>query len=128
MLKPGLYEKVISKKLREELNASKYDQVTDIQKIDKAEASKILTQYIANVIEAGLDEAGEENGIENQIYLTNLIVDTVRKTIHRDDIVNLSVDDQAEQLLSVFNIKNSTYVVDKNNKMVRPETSISQSS
>ena len=128
MLKPGLYEKVISKKLREELNASKDDQIADIQKIDKAEASKILTNYISSIIESGLKEAGEEHGIENQIYLTNSIVETVRKALHRDDIVNLSVDDQAEQLLSVFNIKNSTYVIDKNNKMIRPETSISQSS
>lgn len=128
MLKPGLYEKVISKRLREELNASKDDQITDIQKIDKAEASKILTNYISSIIEFGLKEVGEEHGIENQIHLTNLIVETVRKTIHRDDIINLSVDDQAEQLLSVFNIKNSTYVIDKNNKMIRPETSISQSS
>ena len=128
MLKAGLYEKVISKKLREELNASKDDQIADIQKIDKAEASKILTNYISSIIESGLKEAGEENGIENQIHLTNLLVETLRKTLHRDDIVNLSVDDQAEQLLSVFNIKNSTYVIDKNNKMIRPETSISQSS
>ena len=49
MLHPGLYEQVINKQLQNELS-----EVSEARKsvapIDKAEASKVLSQYLSDVV------------------------------------------------------------------------------
>ena len=54
MLKDGLYEQVINKELVTELDAEK-DKLVKKAPIDKAEASQILSKYISQVVEKGLD-------------------------------------------------------------------------
>ena len=60
MLHPGLYEQVINNQLRSELS-----EIPEARKsvvpIDKAEASKVLAQYLADVVEQGLDNV-RDNG------------------------------------------------------------------
>ena len=52
MLRDGLYEQVINKSLDEELNST--DKLTETALIDTAEAAKIFSKYIADVVERGL--------------------------------------------------------------------------
>ena len=52
MLREGLYEQVINKSLDEELNST--DKLTETAPIDTAEAAKIFSKYIADVVERGL--------------------------------------------------------------------------
>ena len=61
MLHPGLYEQVINNKLDSELSeVSEARQST--APIDKAEASKVLAQYLTEVVQQGLDNVADNGG------------------------------------------------------------------
>ena len=85
MLKPGLYEQVINDQLNSEL--SKIPEARKaIAPIDKAEASQVLTQYLADVVQKGLDNVVDNGGdISAQIALTNQIVDLIQTTTKEAD-------------------------------------------
>ncbi|MDD4510798.1 MAG: hypothetical protein PHY23_07855, partial [Oscillospiraceae bacterium] len=74
MLHPGLYEQVINTKLKSEL-AEIPQARKDTAPIDKAEASHVLSQYLADVVQKGLDNVLDNGGdIAAQVALTNQIV------------------------------------------------------
>ncbi len=128
MLKNGLYEEVINKGLGEELDGSQ-DKLIKSAPIDKAEAAKILSKYITQVVERGLDNIVDNGGdIQSQIELTNKIVSTIRTETRESDFDSLSVDKRAEQLLALLDKTNSIYGINERAEIVRPVTSIAQSS
>jgi hypothetical protein len=62
MLHPGLYEQVINNALTGEL-AEIPEARKSVAPIDKAEASKVLAQYLADVVQKGLDNVlGQRRG------------------------------------------------------------------
>ena len=70
MLHHGLYEQIINNALTGELA-----EIPEVRKsvapIDKAEASKVLAQYLADVVQKGLDNVLDNGGdISAQIGLT----------------------------------------------------------
>ncbi|SHH92583.1 hypothetical protein SAMN02745229_01184 [Butyrivibrio fibrisolvens DSM 3071] len=73
MLKPGLYEQVINTLLTQEL-AAKPDDLKNIQKIDTAEASEILTRYLSEVIQKCLDSMPESDDTSMKVALVNKVV------------------------------------------------------
>ena len=79
MLQPGLYEQVINNAL-----ASELQEIPEARKavapIDKVEASKVLAQYLADVVQKGLDNVLDNGGdLSAQVGLANKIVDLIRK-------------------------------------------------
>ena len=83
MLHPGLYEQVINNALTGEL-AEIPEARKSVAPIDKAEASKVLAQYLADVVQKGLDNVLDNGGdISAQIGLTNQIVDLIQNTTQR---------------------------------------------
>ncbi len=128
MIKNGLYEEVINKGLGEELDGSQ-DKLIKSAPIDKAEATKILSKYITQVVERGLDNIVDNGGdIQSQIELANKIVSTIKAETRESDFESLSVDKRAEQLLALFDKTNSIYGLNEKAEIVRPITSIAQSS
>lgn len=128
MLKSGLYEKVINKELEEQLETQK-DKLTKIAPIDKAEASKILSKYISHVVEKGLDNLADNGGdIQSQISLVNKLVSTVKVETSESDFSEMEVDKRAEQLLALLDKKDSIYGLNEKAEIIRPVTSLSQSS
>lgn len=128
MLKNGLYEEVINKGLSEELDSSQ-DKLIKRAPIDKAEAAKVLSKYITQVVERGLDNIVDNGGdIQSQIELANKIVSTIKAETRESVFDNLSVDRRAEQLLALFDKTNSIYGINERAEVVRPVTSIAQSS
>ncbi len=128
MLRQGLYEQVINKTLRAELDSS-MDTRQDTASIDQAEASKVLAQYITEIIEKGLDNVIDNGGdLQSQVSLANKIVQTILTQTGENTFEGMSVDESAEQLLAFFNRKNTIHAVDDKAKIIRPETSIAQSS
>lgn len=129
MLQPGLYEQVVNHELRHEL-----DQLSEARKslsaIDSAESSKVLAQYIADVIQKGLsDIANNGGGLSEQVELVNRIVGLVKDQTAEPEFDDLSVDSQAEQLLAVLRERDPRLAIGKTAKdLTRPETSIAQSS
>ena len=77
MLHPGLYEQVINSTLNSELSTIPEARKA-IAPIDKAEASKMLAQYLADVVQKALDNVIDNGGdVSAQIALTNQIVDLI---------------------------------------------------
>jgi superfamily II DNA or RNA helicase len=128
MLKSGLYEQVINKELGQELDADT-DKLKSTALIDSEEAPKVLAKYITEVIEKGLENVKDSGGdLQMQVKLINRIVNTIVCETGEVAIDGLAVDMRAEQLLALLEKKNSVYALNEKIKIVRPETSIAQSS
>ena len=129
MLHHGLYEQVINNQLNSEL-AEIPEARKAVAPIDKAEASKVLAQYLADVVQKGLDNVADNGGdISAQIALTNQIVDLIQNTTREADFAALGVDQRAEQLLALLRETDPRLAVGKTAAdLSRPETSIAQSS
>ena len=127
MLKDGLYEQVINQELNAELKET--DKLCQTAPIDTAEASKVLAKYVAEVAERGLDNLIDNGGDLNaQVALVNQIIATISSETKEADFDTLTVAERAEQLLALFDRKNNIWAVDEKAQVVRPETSIAQSS
>ena len=101
MLHPGLYEQVINNALNRELSEVP-EACKSTAPIDTAEASKVLAQYLTEVVQKGLDNVQDNGGgIEAQIELANQIVSIIQTTTKEADFAALGVDRQAEQLLAL---------------------------
>ena len=129
MLQPGLYEQVINNALSSELS-----EIPEVRKstapIDTAEASKVLAQYLTDVVQKGLENVQDNGGgLEAQIQLANQIVNTIQNTTQEADFASLGVDQRAEQLLALLRDNDPRLATGKSAKeLERPETSIAQSS
>lgn len=127
MLHDGLYEQIINKSLEAELEST--DKLSKTAPIDHAEASKVLAKYIAEIVEKGLDNVVDNGGdISSQVALANRIISTIVYETKDDEFDEMSVAKRAEQLLSLFDKKNSILALDEKAAIIRPETSIAQSS
>lgn len=127
MLLPGLYEQIINKALDAEL--AKTDKLSQTTRIDEAEAAKVLAQYVAEIVEKGLDNVKDNGGdLNKQVELVNRIVSTVVEETQETDFEELSVAERAEQLLALLERKNTIRALDEKAEVIRPETSIAQSS
>ena len=127
MLHDGLYEQVINKELDTELAST--DKLSQTAPIDTAEASKVLAKYVAEVVERGLENLIDNGGDLNaQVALTNRIITTIMAETKETDFDALSVAERAEQLLALFDRQNTIWAVDEKAQVIRPETSIAQSS
>ena len=102
MLYHGLYEQVINNQLNSEL-AEIPEARKAVAPINKAEASKVLAQYLADVVQKCLDNVVDNCGdISAQITLTNQIVDLIQNATREADFAALGVDQRAEQLLALL--------------------------
>lgn len=129
MLHPGLYEQIINHRLSDELA-----EIPEAQKavgaIDQAEAAKILSEYLAEVVQQGLNRIAENSsGVETQVALVNQIIELIKTNINEADFAALGVAPQAEQLFALLQASDPLLAIGKTaSDMERPETSIAQSS
>ena len=127
MLHDGLYEQIINKGLEIELGST--DKLSTTAPIDSAEASKVLAKYIAEVVEKGLDNVVDNGGdVNSQVALANRIISTIINETKENGFDEMSVAARAEQLLALFDKKNNILALDEKAEIIRPETSIAQSS
>ena len=127
MLHDGLYEQIINKGLETELAST--DKLSTTAPIDSAEASKVLAKYIAEVVEKGLDNVADNGGdVHAQVALANRIISTIVHETKENELGEMTVAEQAAQLLSLFDKKNSILALNEKAAIIRPETSIAQSS
>lgn len=129
MLKPGLYEQVINDEISQELvTLPAACQAT--APIDAAEAAQVLTQYLTEVIQKGLEHVKDGgDGLSSQISLTNEIVRLIEERTQEADFAALRVDQRSEQLLALLKENDPILAAGKTAAdMTRPETSIAQSS
>lgn len=122
---PGLYEQVVNHAVQSELekipNTKK-----QIAAIDKTEASKVLSQYAAEVIRHGLDIFAEgDDAFTNQVNLINKILGVVENAVQLENFGDFQIEKHAQLLLALLGENNALLDV---KKIPRPETSIAQSS
>ena len=129
MLHPGLYEQIINNALTSELSDIP-DARKSIAPIDKAEAAKVLAQYLTDVVQKGMENVLDNGGdISAQIALANQIVTLIQNTTQEADFATLGVDQRAEQLLALLREQDPRLAAGKTAAdLSRPETSIAQSS
>ena len=127
MLRDGLYEQVINKEINNEL--AKTSKLAQTAPIDAAEASKVLAKYMAEAIERGLNNVRDGGGdLDAQVALANRIITIIQSQTNDADYSELSVVAPAQQLLALYDRYNSIWALDDSAEVVRPETSIAQSS
>ena len=128
MLKQGLYEQVVNTEIKDELRQLPEDS-KHVEKIDTAESSSVLTQYLSEVVHKGLDRiAGDD--ISAQLNLVNKIVDLISQETAQDDLRDFTVGDEGEQLFALLSRDDPMMRIGrkKAKDLPRPETSIAQSS
>lgn len=127
MLKDGLYEQLINNSLRQEISASNFKDI-DIRTsdFDSENSPEILSQYVANILKDHLTRLAElhksEDGIQKQLEATNQILSAIQA--RTEDLLPL----ENKQLYSVFHRQNSILSINPKASIVRPETSLVDSS
>ena len=126
MLQNGLYEQIISKGLEKDISVS--NKLVQTAAIDDAEAAKVLSKYIAEVTEQQLTQLKDRGGdLKDQIQLVNRVIQTLSWDEAEED-ETASVAERAEQLLAVLDRQNTIQTVNEKAELIRPETSIAQTS
>ena len=86
----GLYEQLINKLISSKLK--NMDRNTFYIKeipIDKTEASRILSQYLIDVIHFALNQISGEESIEKQIELSNKIIALIRNELMMKSLMKI---------------------------------------
>ena len=81
----------------------------------------MLAKYISEIVEKGLDNVVDNGGdISSQVALANRIISTIVSETKDDEFDEMSVAKRAEQLLSLFDKKNSILALDEKAAIIRP--------
>ena len=128
MLKPGIYEQVINQIIHSEIEAQN-DKVITKKRLDTEEASKMLSQYIANIAENYFDTLREKGAsINDLVSALNASLESLNIRKNGLELDSFFIHNPGEKLLSVKNKVSVTNGIQEENHMIRPESSISQSS
>ena len=126
-MKPGLYEQIINMEMNSELEQIPAD-CKHQQKVDSAEASKVLSAYVAELLQRKMDsiyESSGDNALSNQIEYINKVISVVDDESKDQTMVGLS----GEQLLSIMSDNDERLLLGRKAKdIARPETSMAFSS
>ena len=135
MLKEGLYEELISEKLKEELDIldnGKYDISKD--KLDVEEARKRLSSYISDITRKALRYIREDfssneskEALLKQIKTCNEIIEILAKNLDEEEFKKLKLSEEGEVLTSIYSKLNNVRALRKM-KEIRPITPLSESS
>ncbi len=128
MLKNGIYELIINRILRNELNALK-DVEAEREKIEREEASYILSKYAGSLINDALlkmKDAG--NWPSSQVNLINEIIKLVSTEVPEVISDKMIIDEPLEKLLSLMAKQDHNFPDISEERNKRPLSSISRSS
>ncbi len=123
MLHPGLYEQLINRALRQELDTVPPERKS-VAPVDPAEVADVLSRYIAEAAKRALSGMAEGRGeVADQVALANRLIGLLPETDGQDIV------DRAEQLMALLAEQDPALALGSSaNDAVRPETSIAQSS
>ena len=127
-MKTGLYEKPINKKLNKALAELTDNFNVEKEQIDSEEAAGILSKYVKKVVERSLNNISEsDDGLAKQIELVNKIIGAIKENTSEGITDDLEIAED-KQLLSVTDKTNTIQAINDKVKVIRPVTSIAQSS
>lgn len=128
-MKQGLYEQIINKLIASKLEELDRNQfyINEVV-VDKYEAAKIFSQYLANILEHALNLKKGDNEFENQIALCNKVIKVLRDEIPSQDFEENFLQDGGKILTAIFSKKNFPRSdFDNYLKEITPYTKLSQS-
>lgn len=133
MLKEGIYEDIITKKIKDDLLLIQED-TFDIGKepLDVEEARKILSTYISIVTRRALkyireNDTDDHIALLNQIKTCNSIIELLSQKLDEDEFESLKIEENGEILTHIYSKLNSVKSI-KKEEIIRPVTPLSQSS
>lgn len=127
-MKTGLYEKPINKKLNKALAELTDNFNVEKEQIDSEEAAGILSKYVNKVVERSLNNISEsDDSLAKQIELVNKIIGAIKENTSEGIADDLEIAED-KQLLSVTDKTNTIQAINDKVKVIRPVTSIAQSS
>lgn len=129
MLKTGLYEQVLNDALVHALAEIPTDRKA-FKTIESAEAPKILAQYVAGLVQRGLENLSDKDkSLADQIGLVNRIIGQIGASIGEPWPPECEVAAQAQLLRAVLREQSPLQMnVKSASDLPRPETSLAQSS
>lgn len=125
----GLYEQLINNIVQSNLDRLKPDKFHIKQtSIDKNEASRVISQYLANVVRLALSLISGEGSLEKQINLANKIILLLKDELQFEDFDDDIISLQGRILSAVFSKLDAPFAdFDKYLKEITPYTRLSQS-
>ena len=129
MTQTGLYEQLINKLVSSKINELDRN-IFFIKEspIDKGEATRVLSQYLIEIIRLALNLITGEDSIEKQIELSNNIIKLLRDELNEEEFEEDLIDTQAKILTAILNkIDTGISDFDKHLKEITPYTRLSQS-
>lgn len=136
MLERGLYEKTIGTDLRRELDAEDDELVSQTERLDHADAARVLAAYAEEAVKQALDSIEGDDAPVRQARLVNSLIDNLASQLKDSDsrlsdlIEGERVDlsrTKPERLLSLVPRQNASAAEQKKG-LVRPLTSVAQTS
>ena len=136
MLERGLYEKTIGTDLRRELDAEDDELVSQTERLDHADAARVLAAYAEEAVKQALDSIEGDDAPVRQARLVNSLIDNLASQLKDSDsrlsdlIEGERVDlsrTKPERLLSLVPRQNAS-VAEQKKGLVRPLTSVAQTS
>ena len=129
MIQEGLYEQLINKLVSSKLNnldRSLY--YIKESEIDKSEASKVLSQYLIQVIRLALSLITGDDSLEQQIKLSNKIIFLLKTELRDEAFEEDLIETKAKILSAIFSKLDANFSdFEKHLKEITPYTRLSQS-
>jgi len=125
----GLYEQLINKIILSQINQLDKDQFFISEtNIDKAEAAKVLGQYLSNVVRYALSLINGDDLVEKQIDLANKIIRLLKDELSYQDFDNDLIAVEAKILSAIFSKIDAGFSdIDKHLKAITPYSRLSHS-
>jgi superfamily II DNA or RNA helicase len=127
--KEGLYEQLINRLVASKLELLDKNKfyIKEIQ-IDKTEASRILSNYLTEVIQYALANIAGDNSIEAQINLSNKIILLLKDQLQDEEFKEDLIDINSKILRAIFKRLDSSFSNFENHlHAITPYTGLSQS-
>lgn len=132
MLHQGIYEEVITEKLKRDLENLNPEMEIGRAPLDVEEARKMLSSYISAVTRRALKfvrdrEADDHESLLKQIETCNDIITTLSHRLEEQEYESLKITEEGEVLMHIYSKMNSVRSIQQQ-ETPRPVTPISESS
>jgi superfamily II DNA or RNA helicase len=128
-METGLYEQLINKVIELKISQLNIDTFyVDTTPLDKSEASKVLSQYLSQVIQYALNQLSGNDSLEKQIKISNRIIELLNEEISDAEIDENIINTEANILTAILSKLNADYSDFKSHvKEITPYTRLSHS-
>lgn len=129
MFKQGIYEQLVTKLVATKLQSlDRNNFYVRENLIDKAEAAKILSSYLSEIIQLALNSITGDNSLERQIKVSNKIIKLLRDELEEENFDENLIDIEAKILAAVFSKIDTKFSnFDRFIKEITPYTRLSHS-